>query len=333
MTKAERVRAALRGEPVDRIPMSFWGHDWMREWSAEGLAEAMLERHVKFDWDWMKLNPRACYHSQAWGGVYRPSGSPYEPPTLVDHPVKTVADLDRVEVLDADHGALGEQLQAISLIRQRIDSPFVQTVFSPMAVLGLLVGIDSSRPTAEHPPLLLKYLKTDPARAHRALQAITDTLAKYAAECLRRGANGIFFAPLKWSSLTLVDEATYREFGRPYDLQFLAAVRGAEINILHICDRNIMFDLLAGYPVHAVNWDIHMPGNPTLAEALKRTGKTVMGGVNLDTTLGDRPSAVAEEIRAAVAATGGRRIMLSAGCAISPKVPDANLWAAKKALD
>ncbi len=57
MTKKERVTAALRGQPVDRAPISFWGHNYLKEWSAEGLAEAMLENYHRYGWDWMKVNP------------------------------------------------------------------------------------------------------------------------------------------------------------------------------------------------------------------------------------------------------------------------------------
>lgn len=31
MNKKERVDAALRGEAVDRVPASMWGHDYARE--------------------------------------------------------------------------------------------------------------------------------------------------------------------------------------------------------------------------------------------------------------------------------------------------------------
>ncbi len=30
MTKKERVRAALTGEPVDRAPVAMWGHYFLR---------------------------------------------------------------------------------------------------------------------------------------------------------------------------------------------------------------------------------------------------------------------------------------------------------------
>jgi hypothetical protein len=38
MTPRERVWAALRGEAVDRPPISFWGHFYHRESSARDLA-------------------------------------------------------------------------------------------------------------------------------------------------------------------------------------------------------------------------------------------------------------------------------------------------------
>ena len=43
MNKRERVDAALRGQPVDRVPISFWGDDYLREWSAKGLGRVARE--------------------------------------------------------------------------------------------------------------------------------------------------------------------------------------------------------------------------------------------------------------------------------------------------
>ena len=59
MNKIERVDAALKGAAVDRAPISFWGHSYLKEWSAEELAEAMLANYRTYDWDYMKVNPRA----------------------------------------------------------------------------------------------------------------------------------------------------------------------------------------------------------------------------------------------------------------------------------
>jgi hypothetical protein len=50
MNKIERVDAALKGAAVDRAPISFWGHSYLKEWSAE-------EQRGSYDWDYVN-NPR-----------------------------------------------------------------------------------------------------------------------------------------------------------------------------------------------------------------------------------------------------------------------------------
>src|SRR5687767_8456639 len=70
MTKTERVYAALQGEEVDRVPVSAWWHDFAREWSAEDLAETTLGQYRQYDWDFIKVNPRASYFGEAFGAKY-----------------------------------------------------------------------------------------------------------------------------------------------------------------------------------------------------------------------------------------------------------------------
>src|SRR5689334_11367378 len=66
MNKKERVDAALRGDPVDRVPVSMWGHDFEHEWNTQAFVEAMIENYTRYDWDFMKVNPRASYHVEGW---------------------------------------------------------------------------------------------------------------------------------------------------------------------------------------------------------------------------------------------------------------------------
>ena len=102
--------------------------------------------------------------------------------------------------------------------------------------------------------------------------------------------------------------------------------------MLHNCGDGIYFDLLADYPVEAISWAATLPGNPTLAEGKERTTKAVMGGVSEKTTLLDgTPEQVAAEVRAALAETEGRRVLLAPGCSIPPATPAANLRAAAEA--
>ena len=72
-TKRERVTAALRGEPVDRVPVSFWLHNFATENSAEGLAGETLRLARTFDWDFLKPQSRAQCFAESWGFEYTAS--------------------------------------------------------------------------------------------------------------------------------------------------------------------------------------------------------------------------------------------------------------------
>src|SRR6266540_1489870 len=67
-------------------------------------------------------------------------------------------------------------------------------------------------------------------------------------------------------------------FQRPYDLRVLAQAAAASFNVMHVCRQDALFDAFADYPVAAFSWALG-PGNPSLAEAHRRTGRAVMGGI------------------------------------------------------
>ncbi|MBI1885238.1 MAG: hypothetical protein HYS09_02820 [Chloroflexi bacterium] len=325
MTKNERVSAALRGDEVDRVPVSAWGHDFLREWSPEGLAAATLDAYRKYDWDFVKVNPRATYYAEAWGARFRPSGQPDQGPELVEAGVKSAADLARIGVTDVTKGPFGEQLAALRLIARELaaEARFIQTVFSPLAVVSRTTGSTKA---------VQAFMREEPERLEAALGAIAETLARYAAACAEAGASGIFFASVEWGSRDHISDEEYGRFGRPYDLRVLEAARDAPFNVLHVCrDRNHLEGLL-DYPVAALHWAAGGDGNPSLAGIAGRTAKAVMGGVSQDSTLiKGTPAEVTGEARQAIAETGGRRFLLAPGCSADPSVPEANLHALREA--
>ena len=107
MTRRERIRKTLQGERTDRPPMSFWRHFYDREDSAADLAEAMLEFQRKYDWDFMKVNPRASYHVEDWGVKIEYSGSADQGPRVVDWPIKRPTDWRKIEPLPVDRRRSG----------------------------------------------------------------------------------------------------------------------------------------------------------------------------------------------------------------------------------
>jgi uroporphyrinogen decarboxylase len=321
LTKRERVFAALRGEEVDQVPVSAWGHDYLREWTAEGLAEATLEAYRRYDWDFIKVNPRASYYAEDWGGRYQPSGRTDAPPQTLATAVNSAADLRGLRPLAPSVGAYGDQLAALRLIRDGLkgEAPFIQTVFSPLAVASRLAG--SNEP-------IRQYMEEAPQDLEAALGVIAGTLAAYARACLEAGADGLFFASVEWGSRNYISAEQYSRFGCPFDLRVLEAVQGASFNLLHVCRNNNRLTDVLDYPVHAFHWAATGTGNPTLTDILARTDKAVIGGVSHDSTiLGSRPEDVAAEARAAIEATGGRRFLLAPGCSVAPTTPEANLRA------
>ena len=211
MTKRERVFAAVRGDDVDRPPIGFWGHDFIREWSAEGLAEAMLEMVQTYDYDYLKVNPRATYYSEAWGCRYKQLNDPKQGPELEHWVLNQPSDLAEIRAVDAGAGALGEQLEALRLIADGLagDVPFVQTVFSPLSVVGRL---------SQDRSIIKRWMKEAPDALRSALEAITETLAAYAKLTLEVGADGIFFPTTEWGTYdALTDQQQVPGKGRGDD--------------------------------------------------------------------------------------------------------------------
>jgi uroporphyrinogen decarboxylase len=136
VNKLERVEAALRGADVDHVPISMWGHSYLMEWSAEELADAMLANYRGYDWDYIKVNPRASYHVEDWGAKLQRTNDPNHGPTFLSFPVNEPSDFRRLRRLEPDRGVLGEQLDALRRIRDglRGEAYFVQTIFSPLSV-------------------------------------------------------------------------------------------------------------------------------------------------------------------------------------------------------
>jgi uroporphyrinogen decarboxylase len=328
MNKKERVDAALRGDPVDRVPASLWGHDFEREWNPQTFAEAMIENYTRYDWDFMKVNPRACYHVEGWKVKVRPSGEKYQPPVFEDTPIKSASDWKRLRPLDPERATLGEQLHALRLINHAMgfEAYFVQTIFCPLGVAKYLV-CNSAEP-------VLHTIREDRAAMHAALRVITETFINFAIACLDEGASGIFYATNGWASQSMLTPDQYREFGEQYDLEFLDSIKSrSKFTILHNCGTHIYFDQLASYPIHAINWAATLEGNPDLREGKMRSGKAVMGGISEKTVLkSGSPVQVEEEVAKALELTGGRHFLLAPGCSVPPETPAKNVEAIRSVL-
>jgi uroporphyrinogen decarboxylase len=139
---------------------------------------------------------------------------------------------------------------------------------------------------------------------------------------------GIYYA-VQMANYPLLNEAEYQTFGEPYDRRILAAVAGRWFNLLHLHGPGGMFDLVADYPVHAINWHDREAG-PSLAEGLRRFRGAVCGGLeHWDDLLRGDPAQITARIADAHAQTGGRRLIIASGCVAPVNAPFSNLRAVR----
>jgi uroporphyrinogen decarboxylase len=326
MTKRERVLAALRGDPVDRVPLSFWMHDFAAENTVKDFVAESVRLAREFDWDYLKPQSRAQCFAEAWGLQYRASGERAVPFTRTFAPCAGAADLRTLQPADPAVGPLGEQLEALRQIRAAVgpDIPIIWTVFSPLMVVPYLMsdGLDQT----------LAIARAEPAALEAALASIAQTLAGYTRLALAAGADGLFYAT-NVARRDLLSEAECRRFQKRYDRPIVEAAAAGPVNVLHVCGAGVLFDEFVDYPVQALSWALG-EGNPSLADGRRRSGRAAVGGLPAKPLIATlTPDAVAARARAAIDDMDGRGLLLGPDCSINPDTPDALLHAARAARD
>ncbi len=324
MNRFERVDAALRGLPTDRVPVALWRHFPESDQGDANLADAVVAWQRQYDWDLVKVTPTSGYPYEDWGARFSYRGNAEGTRDVLDRPVKSPADWARVAALDVSQGVLGREVRATRLIARELgtQAPILQTLFSPSYTVSGLSGRER----------FLQDARTHPDLLRPALEAVTQTTIDLARAFLDAGASGIFFATqLAARGLLTVDE--YRTLAEPYDRAVLAAVRErADILLLHAHGVDVSFDLLAAYPVDAMNWhDRAAP--PSLEEGQRRFAGCVVGGIGEAAFEEGSPQRVTEDVRTAIEATGGRRVIVATGCVVPITAPEACLRAARSAVD
>ncbi len=319
MTHWERVRATLQGRETDRIPISMWRHFFDRETTTEGLARAMLAFQERFDWDFMKVNPRASYHVEGWGLKTAYNGS--EHPKVVDVPIKHPNDWLKLEILPLDRGVFKEHLNALEIIARGLKGqvPFVMTVFTPLGIAGRMTATED---------IFVQHLREYPDKVKYALEVITGTFASFAKACIDRGASGLFFATTGFATSDRITLQEYETIARPYDLRVLEALPETEFNILHICRENNFLRALIDYPVQAFNWDALGCGNLSLPQGKAIAGsKVVIGGIphRRQDIAEASPEQLADQISSLQVTMGKTGWMLGTGCTFPPETPEKNI--------
>jgi uroporphyrinogen decarboxylase len=325
MSRRERIQAAINREPVDRVPYAVWRHFPTVDRSPAGLGQATLRFHERYGSDFLKITPHGGYAVEAWGCVEADEVLPDGHRACASCAVKDAGDWKRIRPLDPTSAeGYGQQIETIIRLgfdRRIGDAPVLPTLFSPLSLARKLSGTRLGADLREHPVLV-----------RDALEAITDTLVRFADAALSEGVSGIFYS-IQAASGHAHAEEIYAEFGEPYDRRILESVAGRSIlTIVHCHGDALMFDRLAGLPGHAWNWDDRRTA-PTLAEGQRQVRGAVIGGLDQWATLRDgTPEGAVAEAEDAIAQTSGRGLIVGPGCVLAMNTPDDNVAAVVRAL-
>jgi uroporphyrinogen decarboxylase len=290
VNRIERVRAAVAGRPVDRPPFTVWYHFGLQHAPADRVVQAHLEFFEAYDLDWLKLMNDYSYPM--------PPG------------VETLDDprqLPRLAPLEIEGTPLAGQWTVVEAMAAALrgQALVVDTVFNAWNTLRRNVvkgAIDG-------------FMRDHPAALDAALAAVNETLIRYARGSVERGAAGIFLSVP--AAEEFVTREQYERFMRPHDLALLDALRGrGELHVLHAHGARLHFEAMLDYPVHALSWG-DRDGGPSLAEARRRTGLALMGGIDHTRFQYSAASAIRAQIRDAVATAGRERLLLAPGCSLA----------------
>ncbi len=303
MNKIERVRAALVGAEVDRVPASFWFHFTPDKARGEASVKAHLDYYRESGVDFLKVM----------------NEHPYQANVSIETPV------DWTRVRPAPLGApfYQKQLDEIKRIVDELQGEclVITTIFGPFAS-GNHAG---NRMVAEH-------LKADPESVNQGLAAIADSLAEFAVACVDAGASGIYYSAQGGEEDRFTEEEFLR-YIKPHDLTVLDAVKDhGEFHLLHICKDRIRLQAYADYPGHAVNWAA-TKNNLSLTEGRELFKRTIVGGMDdRGIMVNGSPEEIQAAAREVIADFGATGFILGADCTLPTDIPVDNIRTAVKAM-
>jgi uroporphyrinogen decarboxylase len=320
----QRLEDCLSGGPLDRPPVALWRHFPVDDQDPLSLAAATVDFQRLYDFDFVKVTPASSFAVKDWGAADEWRGAPEGTREYTHRVVRAPEDWERLHILDPKQGYLARQIDCLGRIVKELgpDTPVIQTIFSPLSQAKNLVG----------PGELMVHLRRYPEAVHAGLRSISESTRLFLDAALETGMAGIFYA-VQHAQYGLLSEEEFSAFGRAYDLQVLDGVQSLWLNVLHLHGEQVMFDLLAGYPVQVINWhDRETP--PSLAEARDRYRGVLCGGLRRwETMVLGTPGQVEEEAQDAIHMTGGKGFILGTGCVLPTTAPRANILAARRSVE
>ncbi|MEZ5101929.1 MAG: uroporphyrinogen decarboxylase family protein [Thermoleophilia bacterium] len=332
MTGAERIVAAVLGDPVDVTPVApvllmqgarVLGVPLGRYFGEPGrIAEGQLALLDRFGHDAVFAMPHVVQDVLPWGaGIDLHDDGP---PSVNGMVLSSYEDIERVAVPDPTrHPYCRHTLRAAEALARRVKGQqlIVGAVIGPFSLPTMLMGTRK---------LLSLLLEPEPVRRRflpTLLEKTTAYASRWASAQLDAGCDLVVVAE-GIASATILDEATFLRDARPALERFVARTPG--LLALELVGHGLPFlphlrDLgVAGFLI----------GESDRVDAARRAigpGKALIGNVNNLKLLRFEPERVEFEARRVIAAAGPGFVLSNQGPEIPWDVPDASIEALVRA--
>lgn len=321
-SKRTRLEAVISGEVPDRVPVSLWRHWPGDDQDAAALAAAHLKWQQDYDWDVLKVGPASSYSVVDWGVQDRWVGHIEGTREYTHRPIQQAEDWAKLQPLDPQKGMLATQLEALRLVKTAVGDtvPVLATIFAPLS---------QAKHLAENEPMLT-HLRREPALFRQGQETIVESTLRYIEAAKKIGIDGIFYA-VQHARYPLLSQEEFERWGRPFDLKILNSVQDLWLNMVHLHSTDVMFDLVAKYPVQLLNWHDRETGI-SLRDGLQQFNGAASGGIDHWTLHQEAPENTVAEAQDAIDQTNGRRLLLGTGCVAMTTTPLRNIRALRESV-
>ncbi|MBI2438898.1 MAG: uroporphyrinogen decarboxylase family protein [Lentisphaerae bacterium] len=326
MNGRERIRRLLDREPVDHPPVmaSFvaWGaeagkipqHRILQEPETNASIMVGLSRELRLDGAYISSD-NWIIHSALGGAVDFPDDDePWgHPPVLEEW--DQLADLRVPDPLASPRMTfmLSAARRAVEInqgelfLEANIDS-------GPFQMAGILRGAQR----------LMQDVSDEPRRVHQLLEFCVRVAEAYGAAMATTGVDAIQFGD---STGSLISEAMYEEFVRPYQAPVIKKIRQAGCYpFLHVCGQT---DHLAGRLAQSGAACVEIDGPADLKKTFSLVNNRLVLRGNVPTPLLREGTVeqVEQAARKCLQAAGSSRLILSPGCGVPRGTPAENIRA------
>ncbi len=255
MNKTERVKNALWGKPVDRVPVSFWHHFDGADAVGQGCVDAHMRYYKATNVDYIKVMSDGISYS-------------------LTETITSASDWRKVKPQGRKSAFIADSVDRAKRLNDALqgDCLTFYNIFAPFSMIRNATSDD----------MVMSHLKEDEQAVLSATAAIAEDGAELARLLIKEGGCAGIYLALQAGETWRFSAEEYARIVRPSDLMVLSeANRHSDVNIAHLCgwagDANNM-DIWKNYPSRAVNWATCIENIDLCAGRDLFPGKAIIGG-------------------------------------------------------